>query len=417
MRTISPWFFPIFFLALIPAGCSKTAPATAQNGASPGPAVPAKAPAPVPVATVAPGAALAQQTDASAGPHFTGEVTRGQRFEKNVGSGLVFRLEPDAVDDSGWSIRLAPASEPSPASMDCIGSVSEPLHGSNKLSIDPSSVSIVNGRTYWFPDFREFYFVTNPLDCKSAWDLANAAYYPSKLTAQEREQASEKLFHIRTGHGSFKILDSRVNVPAGEKKPGAIEWLKFEVELNFSSAPDMRGSSAESAHKSGGAIREIDLEKFLKTRYAEVQPDLEHLEEECGENQQRIHSVKILYGDLDGDAQDEAAYEGFTCMSGTAGVDFFGVLKMQPDGKLIALPIEGERKEFKGRRNLYEGLRGHLSLEIKNGRLLEVFPVYASEGGANCCPEGGKREFVYRWDGQQFVLDDIIDVPPEKDGS
>jgi hypothetical protein len=416
MRTISPFFFPFFFLAIIPAGCSKTAPATAQNGASPGPAVPARAPVPVPAATVAPIASLAQTADASPGPHFTGELNRGQRFEKNVGSGLVFRLEPDAGENSGWSIRLAPASEPSPASIDCIGSVSEPLHGSNKLSIDPSGVSIVNGRTYWFPDFREFYFVINPLDCKSAWDLANAAYYPSKLTDQEREQASEKLFQIRTGHGSFKILDSRVNVPAGEKKPRAIEWLKFEVELNFSSSPDVHGSLAESAHKSGGAIREIDLEKFLKTRYTEVQPDLEHLEEECGENQQRIHSLKILYGDLDGDGQDEAAYEGFTCMSGTGGVDFFGVLKMKPDEKLIALPIEGERKEFKGRRNLYQGLRGHLSLEIKDGRLLEIFPVY-EDSDCNACSSGGKRQFVYRWDGQQFVLDDIIDVPPEKDGS
>jgi hypothetical protein len=103
-------------------------------------------------------------------------------------------------------------------------------------------------------------------------------------------------------------------------------------------------------------------------------------------------------------------------MSGTAGVDFFGVLKRKPDGKLTALPIEAERKEFKGRRNLGEGLRGHLSLEIENGRLVEIFPVYTS-GEPNCCAEGGKRRFVYRWNGQAFVLDDIIDVPPEKSGS
>jgi hypothetical protein len=416
MRIISRWCLSILCLIVAPAGCRKTTSAAVQASASAGPPVTAKA-APSPTVSIAPGASGAQPAAASAGLHFTGEVTRGQRFEKSVGFGLVFRLEPYAGDDSGWSIRLAPASEPSPASMDCIGSVSEPLHGSNKLSIDPSGVSIVNGRTYWFPDFREFYFVTNPLECKSAWDLANAAYYPSKLTDQEREQASEKLFQIRTGHGSFKILDSRVNVPAGEKKPSAIEWLKFDVELNFSSSQEVHDPPAESARKSGGAIHEIDLEKFLKTRYAEVQPDLANLEEECGENQQRIHSVKILYGDLDGDGQDEAAYEGFTCMSGTAGVDFFGVLKRKPDGKLIALPIEGERKEFKGRRNLYEGLRGHLSLEIKNGRLLEMFPVYENEKDCNACASGGERQFVHRWDGQQFVLDDIIDVPPEKGGS
>jgi hypothetical protein len=416
MRTISRCSLLIFFLIVGSAGCRKTTSAAVQDSASAAPSLTAKA-ASARTAPIVPGASGAQPAAASAGLHFTGEVTRGQRFEKSVASGLVFRLEPDGGDDSGWSIRLAPASEPSPALIDCIGSVSEPLHGSNKLSIDPSGVSIINGRTYWFPDVREFYFVTNPLECKSAWDLANAAYYPSKLTDQEREQAGEKLFQIRTGHGSFKILDSRLNVPAGEKTPRAIEWLKFEVELTFSASQEVHDPSGESAHKSGRAIREMDLDKFLKTRYAGVQPDLANLEEECGENQQRIQSVKILYGDLDGDGQDEAAYEGFTCMSGTAGVDFFGVLKIKPDGKLIALPIEGERKEFKGRRNLYQGLRGHLSLEIKDGRLLEIFPVYESEKDCNACSSGGERQFVYRWDGHQLALDDIIDIPPEKSGS
>jgi hypothetical protein len=200
-----------------------------------------------------------------------------------------------------------------------------------------------------------------------------------------------------------------------EKKPGVVEWLKFDLELAFASAPDAHGSSGAGAAKSGG-IREIDLERFLKTRYAEVQPDLENLEQECGQGEQRIRGIKVIYGDLDGDGQDEAAYEGFTCMSGTAGVDFFGVLKRKPDGKLTALPIEAERKEFKGRRNLNEGLRGHLSLAVESGRLVEIFPVYPA-GEPNCCPEGGERRFVYRWNGQVFVLDDIIDVPPEKSGS
>jgi hypothetical protein len=403
----------VFCLVMALAGCRKATPSTAQGSATVGPAVPAKAAA-VPVASIARVVSVGQPAAATAEFHIIGEVTHGQRFDKNVGSDLVFRLEPFAGDDSGWSIGLAPASERFPASIDCIGPVSEPLHGSNKLSIDPSQASIISGRTYWTSDPREFYFVSNSSDCKSAWDLANAAYYPSKLTDQEREQAGEKLFQIRTGHGSFKILDSKVDA-SPEKKPGVIEWIKFDLELAFASAPGAQGFSEAGAQKAG-AIHEIDLERFLKTRYAEVQPDLENLEEECGPGQQRIRGVKVLYGDLDGDGQDEAAFEGFTCMAGTAGVDFFGVLKMKPDGKLTALPIEAERKEFKGRRNLNEGLRGHLSLGIENGRLVEIFPVYPT-GEPNCCPEGGERRFVYRWNGQVFVLDDIIDVRPEKSGS
>jgi hypothetical protein len=83
-----------------------------------------------------------------------------------------------------------------------------------------------------------------------------------------------------------------------------------------------------------------------------------------------------------------------------------------PDGKLVPLPIKQEVKEFNGRRNLFEGIRGKLGLGTQNGLLLEIYPVYKGDE-ANCCPEGGERQFVYRWDGHKFVLSDIIDVPPE----
>jgi hypothetical protein len=382
------------------AAVSRPAPNTAPS------AVAAQAPTPQPVQA------------ASGVIRFPGEVVRGQRFEKTLSSGLVFRLEPYAGDDSGWSLRLAPDSEPPPASIDCIGSVSEPLHGSHQLSIEPSDASIINGRINWFPNFREFYFVRDVADCKSAWDFANAAYYPSKLTTEQREDASEKLFEIPTGHGVFRIIDSKVKAAAGEEKPQAIEWLKFEVELNFSPSPNAHGVSAEAVVKAPKNIHDVDVEKFLRTRYVEVDPSLQRLEEECPpQGLPRIHSVRIQYGDLDGDGQDEAVYEGFTCMSGTAGIDFFGVLKLKSDGKLIALPIEGERKQFKGRTDLYQGLRGHLRLKIKNGRLVQVYPVYENEEDCNACSEGGERQFIYRWDGQQFALDDIIDVPPQKSGT
>lgn len=412
----SLWILALVFAVV---GCGKTGAVD-----SPNPGTPARSTA-MPTVSTAQASAVAVKAPApQPGPaengviRFTGGVGRGQRFEKTVASGLVFRLEPDADDDSGWSIRLAPDSEPSPASIDCIGSVSAPLHGTNKLSIEPSDASIINGRLNWFPNFREFYFVRNAADCKSAWDLANAAYYPSKLTDERREEAHEKLFQIPTGHGVFRILDSKVKAGAGEETPQAIEWLKFEVELNSSYSQNARVPPGDAVVKSPKNIHEVDVEKFLKTKYTEVDPALEHLEEECApQGLSRIHSVKIQYGDLDGDGQDEAVYEGFTCMSGTAGIDFFGVLKLRSDGKLIALSIEGERKEFKNRTDLYQGLRGHMSLEIKNGRLVEVYPVYESENDCNACSEGGERDFVYRWDGHQFVLDDIIDVPPQKSRS
>jgi hypothetical protein len=417
--TTSRWRFSLFVLAPAIIGCHKgDAVDVPRRGGSAG-SVATPTVKPAQASAVAPSKPAPQTTTVEAATiRFSGEVTRGQQFEKRTGSRLIFRLEPDAGDDSGWSIRLAPESEPSPASIDCIGSVSQPLYGSNKLSIEPSGGSLINGHVIWFSDSREFYFTRNPADCKAAWDLANAANYPSKLTDEQREEASEKLFRIPTGHGVLRILDSKVKAGAGQQTLQAIEWMKFDVELNFSAPENGNNKSGERAIRSPKDIHEVDVEKFLKTRYTEVQPDLEHLEEECGvQGLPHIHDLEIQYGDLDGDGQDEAVYEGLTCMSGTAGIDFAGVLKMKPGGKIVPLPIEGERKEFKGRGNLYEDLRGHMRLQIKNGRLLEVFPVYTKEDGCNACSSGGTREFVYRWDGHQFVLDDIIDVPPEKSGN
>ncbi|HXN54216.1 MAG TPA: hypothetical protein VN943_19965 [Candidatus Acidoferrum sp.] len=233
---------------------------------------------------------------------------------------------------------------------------------------------------------------------------------------------------------------------AGDGDFASIEWLKFTVELQvpcgFASASGsdltvdatkcagerkkhFPGATSQTAAtqtegkrepaEEGKGIRAANLTEFLSAHYGEVQPDLTDLETECGEGQKPIRSLPpFQYADLDGDGQEEAVYEGFTCMSGTAGVDFFGVLKMMPDDQIIALPIEGERKQFKGRQNLYGGLRGHIRLEIRNGRLLEIYPVYTDENACNNCAEGGEREFGYRWDGHQFVLDDIIDVPPAK---
>jgi hypothetical protein len=145
----------------------------------------------------------------------------------------------------------------------------------------------------------------------------------------------------------------------------------------------------------------------------ELNPDLADLETDCGLGRKRIQSLApVQYGDLDGDGQEEAAVEGWSCLSGNGGADFWGVLKLLPDGKITVLPIEPMPKAFKGR-NPYEGLRGHMRLDITRGQLMEIYPTYPNEHACNNCSEG-ERRFVYSWDGHQFALGDIIDVPPEK---
>ena len=79
-------------------------------------------------------------------------------------------------------------------------------------------------------DPHEFDSMPNPADCKRVWELSNSLQYTyNSLTDKKRQDLDAQMSAIPTGHGELKILDSRFT--SGE--PGAIEWIKFEVELQF----------------------------------------------------------------------------------------------------------------------------------------------------------------------------------------
>jgi hypothetical protein len=181
------------------------------------------------------------------------------------------------------------------------------------------------------------------------------------------------------------------------------------------SAPSPTGVPAGSpSAKPGKTIHDVDVEAFLNTHYADLDSNLEDLKVQCPEGEEPIRSVEIQYGDLDGDGQDEALFQGYTCMAGTSGVDYAGIVKLQPDEKLVALPIAKIPETFKGRAP-FDGLRGHVRWDIQDRRFTETYSVYKGDE-CEACAEGGERKFVFRWDGHQFVLDDIIDIPPDKAG-
>jgi hypothetical protein len=174
-------------------------------------------------------------------------------------------------------------------------------------------------------------------------------------------------------------------------------------------------SDAQPTVKHVKTIHDVDVEAFLNTHYGELDSTFEDLKDQCPEGDDPIRNVEIQYGDLDSDGQDEALFQGYTCMAGTSGVDYSGIVKLQPDGKLVGLPIAHIPDTFKGR-DPFEGLRGHTRWDIQNGRFVEIYPVY-KEGECEACSSGGERKFVFRWDGHQFVLNDIIDIPPDKAGN
>ena len=206
--------------------------------------------------------------------HFTGEVKRGERFRGRVGSNMLFALEPYAGNDSGWTIRLMPGTDAKSISMDCIGAVSEPLHGDKNVEIEPPD-DLSQEPAKWKP--REFEFVPDPASCKTAWDLMRLVYYPSKLNDEQRAEAGEKLGKIPTAHGKFTVLQSVLRPSPNSNETSTIEWLRFEIELNFPppTAAFAQGSAQQTQPAaSGGGIHAIDIEKFLDTHYADVDPEL-----------------------------------------------------------------------------------------------------------------------------------------------
>jgi hypothetical protein len=338
--------------------------------------------------------------------HFSAEIVRNEEFQRIFAPKMMFRLEPYGGNDSGWSIRIAPISGSGGPAIDCIGAVETPLHGDTKIEIEPPQNGAAQNPTW---KRREFSYVASESDCKTAWDWMNNANYNSKLSDNEREEASTKLEQLPTHRGVFTVLDARFGPATPQNERGTIEWMKFEVDLS--------GSSPKPTHiAQSSPIRALDLKPFIESHIGELNSDLADLETDCGDGQKPLQSLApVLYGDLDGDGQEEAVVEGWSCLSGNGGADFRGVLKLMPDGELSVLPIDSIPKTFKGR-NVYADLRGHMVVEIKDGRLHETYAIYTG-AEANCCPEGGERRFIYRWDGHRFALDDIIDVPPQKSGN
>jgi len=116
------------------------------------------------------------------------------------------------------------------------------------------------------------------------------------------------------------------------------------------------------------------------------------------------------FGDLDRDGHEDAVIAGLSCLAGTGGIDVFAVDRLDASGQAAPLPVTVHRGPFDGR-DPYEGLRGKMSVAIEAGRLVQVFPVYR-ETDPNCCPSAGTRKFLYRWTGQDFVLDRVVDIRP-----
>lgn len=326
---------------------------------------------------------------------FSGEVRSGEMFEKPVATGVLFRLSPSQDPSTpGWRIEVYREQSIRPE-RELSWVATPPYRGWNPRYVEVSYGHDAKEVAATSP--RNFSFVLTLLDQFKASAMVRKVLWPGGASAEQLKGVQRDLDSIPRGNGSLAILNFKLTGEEGEKA-GHIEWLRFQVEL---SVPMLTPRPTISPR----TIRDAAFEDAL----TEVFLADSKIQDECPEDRQLVEVGTRVFGDLDGDGKEEAAVTGYSCFSGTGGSDVLGVFKLLQSGELRSLPLSPRKGQFHGS-DPYEGIRGHMGLEIESGKLVLVFPVYRPED-PNCCPSGGERRLVFKWDGKGFVLVDVVVVP------
>jgi hypothetical protein len=167
---------------------------------------------------------------------FSGEVSADKNFDRPFGS-LRFRLNSEQAL-AGWWIEVTPAEDAKSANDEYVWAVTPPYHFANARYLDTSYGTRAEDSVKDSP--RDFNFVLDQEQFHRAEDLLNSAAYSRALNDersdaefdQESQNALALLESMSIGKGRLQILDSRVDRSAGQDGLGAIEWLKFRVELH-----------------------------------------------------------------------------------------------------------------------------------------------------------------------------------------
>jgi hypothetical protein len=161
---------------------------------------------------------------------FGGEAKQHEKFEKPLGGGLVFGLAPNGDGwPTGWEIRVAAGATLNEKADDFVWVVTPPYHSSNTRYLDTQYGIRSNEAVAWTP--RDFSFVLSAADYQAAAAAVDKVLYAK--TVEDEQEGLEELGKITVGTGTLAILDSRVTEGKSDDDFGAIEWIKFEVELRL----------------------------------------------------------------------------------------------------------------------------------------------------------------------------------------
>jgi hypothetical protein len=164
--------------------------------------------------------------------HFSGEVTRGMAFTRDIGHNLTFRLTPATADEGGgWVIEILPPVEPSDDPVEFAAIATPPYHAYNDRYV--AAAFGYSAREAMQAPIRKFNFVQSVLDEQRANEVVNAGLYPSIVSDSDKARIAAEAAALELGTGQLQILHSRITT-GKDGAPDTIAWFKFEVVLNFS---------------------------------------------------------------------------------------------------------------------------------------------------------------------------------------
>lgn len=133
---------------------------------------------------------------------FTGELSEGQTFRRDIGRGLDLVLEPSPGETTGWTLEVLPQGKTSGSACgDLLAVAPPPYHFENARYLGteygiPAQDAVRNSP-------REFSFVLNCADFQTESKRVELAIYPSGASQTEVDDALAKLGTSPLGKGKL----------------------------------------------------------------------------------------------------------------------------------------------------------------------------------------------------------------------
>lgn len=180
------------------------------------------------------------QRDKSSAVQFEAEVSRGQKFSRDISRGLTFRLTPvvSPASGSGWDIEIYPSADVDrPLAKDYVSIATPPYHFNTIYTLSTGYATKAQDAVR--PYKRNFYFVLNAADYQAVGDEVNLLLYQNNATQDELRAANDKMHKVFIGVGTVEVLDSSVKPGTSDQDLGSIDWVKFRATFKFDSGKTM----------------------------------------------------------------------------------------------------------------------------------------------------------------------------------